>query len=197
MDTTPRTATPEDLDGVVRALTESFHDDPVMAWAFPDAVVRPRRLATMWRFIAEGMYLPEGSSTTLSGHDSVALWRRPGAPNGDDFWAENGERFDAEMEGDLERMGLVGEALAAHHPGDDDHWYLLAIGVRPEAQGRGLGGALLAHTLAIADERGEPAYLEATSARSRRLYERFGFEVTGEFAPEGGPPLWPMWREPA
>ncbi len=100
------------------------------------------------------------------------------------------------MEGDLERSALIGSAMAEHHPHHADHWYLMAIGVQPEAQGRGLGGVLLAHTLNQLDERGEAAYLEATSPRSRRLYERFGFEVAGEFAPDGGPPLWPMWREP-
>lgn len=29
-----------------------------------------------------------------------------------------------------------------------------------------------------------------------RLYERHGFEVTGEYGPAGGPSLWSMWREP-
>ena len=43
-----------------------------------------------------------------------------------------------------------------------------------------------------------PAYLNAGSPRSRDLYLRHGFEVTEEFRlPEGGPPLWRMWREPA
>jgi hypothetical protein len=42
-----------------------------------------------------------------------------------------------------------------------------------------------------------PAYLNAGSPRSRDLYLRHGFEVTEEFRlPEGGPPLWRMWREP-
>jgi hypothetical protein len=40
------------------------------------------------------------------------------------------------------------------------------------------------------------AYLDATSGRNKRLYERHGFEAEAEYAPEGGPPLWPMWREP-
>jgi len=39
-------------------------------------------------------------------------------------------------------------------------------------------------------------YLDATSERNKRLYERHGFEAEAEYAPEGGPPLWPMWREP-
>ena len=41
------------------------------------------------------------------------------------------------------------------------------------------------------------AHLEATGTRSRAVYERFGFEVTTEISPTGGPPLWLMWREPA
>ena len=51
--------------------------------------------------------------------------------------------------------------------------------------------------LAQCDREGVPAYLEATTRDSLRLYERLGFEVIGEFAPAGGPPLWPMWRHPA
>jgi GNAT superfamily N-acetyltransferase len=66
----------------------------------------------------------------------------------------------------------------------------------PGAQGHGLGGALLAHTLRLADAAGEPAYLEASSTRSRVLYERHGFEVTGELSVDGSPPMWPMWRAP-
>jgi hypothetical protein len=42
-----------------------------------------------------------------------------------------------------------------------------------------------------------PAYLNAGSARSRDLYARHGFEVMEQFElPDGGPPLWRMWREP-
>jgi hypothetical protein len=31
----------------------------------------------------------------------------------------------------------------------------------------------------------------------KRLYERHGFQAEEPFAPPGGPPLWPMWRQPA
>jgi hypothetical protein len=50
--------------------------------------------------------------------------------------------------------------------------------------------------LDIADAAGEPAYLEATSSRSRALYERHGFEVTRELRCGDSPPLWAMWRDP-
>lgn len=191
-----RIATGDDLDGVVGTLTSSFHDDPIMAWSFPDPGVRPRRLEVMWRFLAEGRYLPGGASTTLAGHQAVALWRRPDDDRQESFWAEHSERFAVAMEGDLDRMGALSVVMGDHHP-TEPHWYLLALGVRPELQGRGLGSALLEHTLAQIDRRREPAYLEASNARSRVLYERFGFEATAEFSVEGSPPMWPMWREPA
>ncbi len=41
-----------------------------------------------------------------------------------------------------------------------------------------------------------PAYLEASSPRNRALYERHGFEVTGEIQVADSPPLWPMLRRP-
>lgn len=195
MEIEPRTATADDLAGVTDTLARSFHDDPLMAWCYPDEATRPRRLTTMWHLLAEGLYLPGGVSTTLPDHDAVALWRHPDDDRQESFWAENTERFITLMEGDLARMGEVSELMGEHHP-TERHWYLLAIGVKPEAQGRGLGSVLMAHTLEVIDQRGEPAYLEATSPRGRTLYERFGFEVTAELVPEGGPPMWPMWREP-
>lgn len=46
------------------------------------------------------------------------------------------------------------------------------------------------------DALGDAAYLEATSPDNRRLYERHGFEVTGEIVVPDGPTLWAMWRDP-
>ena len=85
--------------------------------------------------------------------------------------------------------------LDAHHP-HEPHWYLGFLGVQPALQGLGLGSALLQSTLVGVDEAGEPAYLEATNADNRRLYERHGFRVVGELPLPGGPSLFPMWREP-
>ena len=78
------------------------------------------------------------------------------------------------------------------------HYYLDSLGVVPECQGRGIGSALMGPVLERCDAERMPAYLNAGSMRSRDLYARHGFEVTEEFAlPDGGPPLWRMWREPA
>ena len=55
----------------------------------------------------------------------------------------------------------------------------------------------MAPVLERADRAGHPAYLEATSARNKALYERHGFHAAAPFAVAGGPPMWPMWRDPA
>jgi len=88
-------------------------------------------------------------------------------------------------------MGQMGE----FHP-TEPHWYLPFIGVDPLRQGEGLGSALLQHALQIVDRDKLPAYLEATSADIRRLYERHGFEAIGEIQTADSPPLYPMLRNP-
>ena len=77
------------------------------------------------------------------------------------------------------------------------HWYLPIVGIAPAWQGRGYGAALLRAVLERCDTDRVPAYLEASSARSRALYERKGFEAVEECRyAKDGPPLWRMWREP-
>ena len=90
------------------------------------------------------------------------------------------------------RMRLEGK-----HPRRPAHWYLAIMGVEPGSQGRGIGSQLMHPALETLDAQGVPAYLEASTVRSRALYERHGFVVTGEFnLPSDGPPVWQMWRDP-
>jgi ribosomal protein S18 acetylase RimI-like enzyme len=60
--------------------------------------------------------------------------------------------------------------------------YVAALEVAPEMQGRGLGTAVMRRVLADAASRGLPVTLQVLKANegARRLYERLGFQVTGE-----------------
>jgi GNAT superfamily N-acetyltransferase len=76
-------------------------------------------------------------------------------------------------------------------------WPLLAV--RPGQQGQGTGSMLLAAHHAALDRDRIPAYLEAASQRSRDLYLRHGYQPwpgAPYHLPGGGPPMWPMWRDP-
>jgi GNAT superfamily N-acetyltransferase len=138
--------------------------------------------------------------TTTAGVTGAALWMPAGrAPMSDDR-ADRADRFAAELaelcaphDGRiLELVGLM-DQLHPHEP----HEYLWFIGVVPAAQGRGLGSALIAPVLQRADRAGHPAYLESTSPHNKALYERHGFRAAAPFAVAGGPPMWPMWPDPA
>jgi ribosomal protein S18 acetylase RimI-like enzyme len=91
----------------------------------------------------------------------------------------------------------VGRALLEverAHPAEP-HWYLAVLGVRPDRQGHGIGGALLEAGLARADADGLPCYLESSNPRNVGLYERHGFEITAEHWLPDGPVFTYMWRK--
>ena len=52
------------------------------------------------------------------------------------------------------------------------------------------------HHHAWLDANGMPAYLEASSPRSRDLYAKHGYLAGEPFRVPDGTPFWPMWREP-
>jgi GNAT superfamily N-acetyltransferase len=191
-----RKTRPADATAVASALAAAFTDDPVFRWILPDDTARPVATRAFFDLVVE-ILAPHDDAWTTTGVTGAALWVPAGrAPMPD----ERAERFAAELAAlcaphenrILELVGLMDE----QHP-HNPHEYLWFLGVVPAAQGRGLGSALMAPVLERADRAGHPAYLEATSARNKALYERHGFHSGTPFAVAGGPPMWPMWRDPA
>lgn len=88
-----------------------------------------------------------------------------------------------------------GENVERAHP-HQPHWYLEALSVRPECQGRRLGSRLVKPILERADAEGVPCYLETSDPANIAFYRRFGFEVVDPalVVIPGGPPLTRMWR---
>lgn len=194
---TARRATEADRPAVAAVLAAAFQDDPVMRWATPDDAERRILLPAFFELAAQA----------YARHDEI--WRAGDDLTGAAIWAPAGVEPLSEADGELlaarcaelagrhqDRWMEIIALLEDNHPRHADHHYLWFLGVRPDRQGRGLGGTLLRAVLDDADRTGTPAYLEATSPGNRRLYERHGFRVTGELAVAGGPPVWPMWREP-
>lgn len=177
-------------------------DDPVSAWVFPD---EEHRRAVHPRFF--GVFLDtalrDGWVDVTEDVSAAALWVPVPAGGGDagadadrDGDDDMAERM-AEADPGNERAGIVGRLTAEAHPEGRAHYYLPAIVVAPDRQGQGLGSALLTPVLDRCDRDGVGAYLEASNTRSKALYERLGFAFTGKTVDlPGGPPMWPMWREP-
>lgn len=184
-----------DREAVIRLLDEAFLDDPVSGWVFPGEEYRrathPRLMAAFVDIV-----LAEGRIDVTEDFTACALWLpTPVADDGgqDESAAELREAVDP----DNERVEQIVRLTAEVHPEDRAHEYLWMIAVAPGHQGQGLGTAIMRPVLDRCDREGLPAYLEASSARSRVLYERLGFAFTGRTVDlPDGPHMWPMWREP-
>ena len=194
---TVRKALPQDLPEIGGALSHAFFDDPLFGWAIPDDDRRQRFTLEFFTLYAKAFLRHDQTYTTAGDVVAAALWAPPGAvPISDQDAEELGQRIDELAGPDAPRFLELTKLFDAHHP-HGSYWYLQFMGVAPGWQGQGIGSALIAPVLEWCDREGVRAYLDATSERNKRLYERHGFKAEDPFAAPGGPPLWPMWREPA
>ncbi|MFD8609986.1 GNAT family N-acetyltransferase [Streptomyces sp. NPDC059631] len=214
-----RAAGEDDRELVVRLLDESFRDDPVSSWVFPDAEYRRRTHHRLMGAFTD-VVLADGRIDLTEDGAACALWLSmpasaddthgsagPAGPDGSAGPAGSGGRGGEPADPAVwmretvdpanPRVEEIVRLLDATHPAGRAHEYLWMIAVAPDRQGAGLGGALVRHVLDRCDREGLPAYLEASSPRSTRLYERLGFAYTGTTVDlPDGPRMWPMWREP-
>jgi GNAT superfamily N-acetyltransferase len=192
-----RKASPDDVPKLALALARAFDGDPPMRWFLPDDERRVEQARLMFDVMLRRLHLMRDACYTTSDVVGGALWVPPGR------WRLS---FLQQMTLLPSMLRVFGRGLGraqrglavmdSRHP-REPHFYLDSLGVEPEWQGRGLGSALMQPILERCDREEIPAYLNAGSPRSRNLYTRHGFEVTQEFRlPEGGPPLWRMWRKP-
>lgn len=191
---TIRAATKQESGSVGRILGSAFSHDPLMNWISKDWYVGEK----VFTNDAILLYQPRGIVQVNETNTGAALWLPPGVQHTTPMhWRSFA--FAAQL---LMHAGLAGakrgfateQVMAKAHP-DEPHFYLHAIGAQLDHQGEGIGSALLKAGLRLADEANMPAYLESSNIRNNPLYERFGFEVTGDhtFA-DDGPTVWFMWR---
>ena len=60
---------------------------------------------------------------------------------------------------------------------DSQAWYLVYIGCKPAARGKGYARKLIEDISRRADEEERPCYLESSNGVNVRIYERMGFDV--------------------
>ena len=183
---------------VGEVIGHAFADDPVNRWVFGTGAMIPTFTA-----LARHVYLARGF-----GH---VAYDESGQAKGAAMWLADHQHKEAglwttlRVAGTIARTAGVGamrrglaidKAFTRAHPAQS-HAFLFAIGVMPDAQGKGVGGALLRAGLRPIDALGLPCYLESTKEVNIPLYQRFGFELLPPMPlPDGCPPIWPMWRPP-
>ena len=184
--------TPADVPAVSQMLARAFADDPFHGWAIASPAARRRRSP---RFFATMMTRELGRCPVLTtpGREAAAIWH----------CSEASQRMSSEIVFGLrmievlrQRLPLValGTALAGRFHPPTPHWFLVILGVDPQHQRQGYGRAVVQPILDICDDRGQAAYLEASTAANVPYYRRFGFDVVRPFRLPLGPTIYPMLR---
>ncbi len=211
--TEPVRLAPAQIREAGEVLGRAFYEDPATVFTIPDDDARAQVLPQF-----EGVTVQLGHQygevyTTPDGVLGAAVWVPPQDGHLSSLQTVGRWMLAAALYGEAGlllapvKVGLVGlrRFVAINNLFEElhrrdvplQHWYLAVLGVEPERQGQGIGGALIQPALARADSEGLPCYLETTRDRNVPFYRRHGFEVVVEGKlPEGGPPYWTMKRDP-
>lgn len=186
-----------DAGAVARLMGEAFAPDPAMRGV---VTADDGGAAALARTFAVRLRWDRGLTVDVARRDGqvlgAALWRAPDART--PWWSAVPVALAT-----VRALGFRGARVAAAHDRAFErarparpHWYLVEVAVSADARGLGVGSALLGAGLARADAAGVGSYLEATTAGSRKLYERLGFEPRDPVDLGHGVVLRSMWRLP-
>jgi ribosomal protein S18 acetylase RimI-like enzyme len=197
-----RPARKADVTELSHALGRAFYDDPVSVWIMPDDKARAAHLRKFFATVTRHHHLAGGGAEVACDGPTIgaaALWDPPGR------WKQSAREqlmmlpsfifgFGPRLTTGRKLSALL-EQMKGQHP-EEPHWYLAVLGSDTVVRGKGYGHALMQSRLDRVDAEHAPAYLESSKYANIAYYQRFGFEVMGEIVlPDGGPTLWPMWRQ--
>ena len=187
------------IDQSVRVLTATFADDVMWKAILPNTDERNRVMPTLWRGVIA--YCQRyGIVNTTPDVTGIAAWAKPGHAH-PTLWKQIRTGFLLSRSVLLmskesrDRFLRIMKQIDGLHRQlmPQPHWYLWALGVDPAHQGRGIGGSLLAPTLARARKAGLPCYIETQTEDNVTFYRKQGFELLHEAEfPETSLQLWFM-----
>ncbi len=190
-----------EIKQAARVMARAFYDEPISRHAYPDLARREKKLPYVYEFLLRYAHRYGQIFVTSEKIEGLAAW----------IYLEKvssslGQLFVSGAIIPLLKMGIrasrnmrpyFGHLEKKHKimmPGT--HWYLMLMGVAPEAQRQGYATKLINNMLTRIDHEGLPCYLETDSERNISVYQRFGFKVIEEFdVPKAGVREWAMLRE--
>ena len=191
----------DELDTAAAVLTDAFVDEAGLNYWLKQDATKDRKRRKFFDAVVRDMLHPKRDIWIAESGDvmmGAAVWLGPGLKAFDFPWWR--ELFYTPLflsiggPDGLKRAQELGARLTSCHPAVP-HAHLQFLGVSSEAQGQGVGSALLKETLAPLNASGTVGYLEASTERNVALYARHGFEVTNEFDLPGLH-FWCMTRMP-
>lgn len=173
-----------ELDTAGRILSNAFLDDPLYKYVLPDDGERRSRLFWLMKKVAAYCLL-FGEAHVTPGGEGIACWLPPGETEMTIIriirvglpaiiWRFGLNAF-TRLDDNMTFAARMHKKIM-----QEDHWYLLAIGVDPPHWGKGIGSLLMQPVLDAAGSAGLACYLETHNERNVAFYEKHGFWVAQE-----------------
>ncbi|MFK7894384.1 MAG: GNAT family N-acetyltransferase [Myxococcota bacterium] len=190
-----RDALPSERRRVLEVLGRAFFDDPIAMFVYPKDASRSARYG---QFMGLAMDAFEGEGMVLVNDavESAAIWQAPIEDKRKAGFFKQLRLMTRLLQltrGGFFRAARLADVMGKHHL-EEPHWYLAVLGTDPDAQGQGLGSAVMQPILDRCDRTRMPAYLESSKESNLPFYQKHGFEVIEELQIPDGPSMWPMVR---
>ncbi len=189
-----------DLSSVIDDLDAAFADDVMFDWFLRDDSRRDAGRRAFFSALIRHVAFGAARIDRPASGGAAAVWMPPEATGPISLLKEMRLApaiLHATGLARATRILALQSGIEKNHPKGRPYAYLWFLGVRPQAQGMGVGSRLLRSAMRRLDNVGLAAYLETQTRRNVGLYRRHGFEVTAEFhVRQDAPPMWGMWREP-
>ena len=189
-----------DIKPAAYMLSRAFWNYPVSTYAYPDELIRGKRLPYFFQYVLHYCTKYGEVYSTSQKMEGIAIWlpsdnypmsflkllRSVPMPVFFGLGWESGQR----MKSFGDYIDGVHKRLTPYK-----HWFLQTIAVDPESQGKGYAGKLLRPMITRMDKECLPCYLETIDEENVSLYEHFGFKVVDKSAvPKTNLTNWAMLR---
>ncbi|MBC7813928.1 MAG: GNAT family N-acetyltransferase [Burkholderiales bacterium] len=188
-----------DVDRAAEIMARAFYRDPLWDYIMPDEHKQAAQLAKTFRVFMTASIRNGQTYGAGDPIEGVAVWSAPNQKDG--FAGLMGAGFlrllfSPVALGFLKAGSMFGRAEAMQKLyAPEPHFYLNAIGVLPEAQGKGLASKLIRPFLARADAQGVSTYTETMTTSNVPLYEHYGFQCMEDYrVPKTELHLWALYR---
>ena len=184
-------------------LGNAFSEDPIFHYIAPEKhLAKNDFIRCFCQTTLRYTQLYKHTYTTSGNIQGVATWMPPGHSSDNILQMLQSGILTLPFKLDWKKLGRVmsfvwaSEQLHKRHM-PKPHWYLALLAVAPNSQRKGIGGILLEPILKQADSQGLPCYLETSTEKAVRFYQKHGFDIiwSGELL-KNSPYWWAMKREP-
>lgn len=188
MSVTIRNIAPDLLDKAIDVYTRAFINDPLHLYAFFDLNRRINLTRLVYELVVKDI-VPVMERKLIGAFISnelvgVGIYSTPESKQDWDESLNEAVKKMQEKAND-DSIYIIGEyaSMCADFRPEKPHYYITDIAVRPDRQGKGIGGMIMKYIIDESEKHSDVdgIWLDTTNEKNMKWYKTMGFEVESEF----------------